>query len=158
MNKTVWIVVANRAVARLFKASGPMGPLEELEAFIHPEGRMQEHELVTDRAGRGYERMGQGGYAEDSDTSASAHETTTFAIALSRFLDKARCSGHFDALVLIAAPAFLGVMRDRLDTSTRGRVTLEVCKNLVHLDVAGIRGYLPERLYSAVSATGTRGG
>ncbi|MBV8156609.1 MAG: host attachment protein, partial [Dyella sp.] len=76
MNKTVWIVVANRAVARLFRTSRPMGPLEELDAFIHPEGRLPEHELVSDRAGRGFERMGQGGYAEDSDTSATAHETT----------------------------------------------------------------------------------
>ncbi|WP_158543519.1 host attachment protein [Dyella solisilvae] len=152
MKKTVWIVVANRAVARLFRASQPLGPLEEMDSFIHPEGRLPEHELVSDRAGRGLERMGVGGYAEDQDTTVAAHETASFALELSRFLQKARTAGQFDALVLIAAPAFLGAMRERLDGSTRGRVTLEVDKNLVHLDAAAIRGYLPERLYSGVAA------
>lgn len=151
MKKTVWIVVANRAVARLFKADQPTGPLQELDAFIHPEGRLQEHDLVSDRAGHGFERFGQGGYAEDQDTSVVAHETANFALELGRFLQKARAAGRFDALVLIAAPAFLGAMRERLDVPTRERVMLEVDKNLVHLDAASVRGYLPERLYSALA-------
>ncbi|MHA6205461.1 host attachment protein [Dyella soli] len=150
MKKTVWIVVANRAVARLFRTNQPMGPLEEMDAFIHPEGRLQEHELVSDRAGRGFERMGQGGFAEDTDTTAIAHETANFALALTRFLQKGRTDGRFDVLVLIAAPAFLGSLRERMDGPTRERVMLEVDKNLVHLDAATLRGYLPERLYSAV--------
>lgn len=152
MKKTVWIVVANRAVARLFQANQPLGPIEEIEAFIHPEGRMQDQELVSDRSGRGFDRFGSGGHAEDPDTTATAQETTNFALALARFLQKGRSDGRFDTLALIAAPAFLGVLRERLDSPTRDRVTLEVDKNLVHLDPAAIRAYLPERLYSGVGA------
>jgi protein required for attachment to host cells len=150
MKKTVWIVVANRAVARLFQAKQPLGPLEEMDAFIHPEGRMHDQDLVSDRPGRGFDRFGPGRHAEDPDTTVTEQEATSFALQLARFLQKGRNDGRFDALVLIAAPAFLGIMRDRLDTPTRQRVMLEVDKNLVHLDAAALRGYLPERLYSAV--------
>jgi protein required for attachment to host cells len=150
MKKIVWIVVANRAAARLFQASQAMGPLEELDAFIHPEGRLQEHDLVSDRPGRAFDSLGSGRHAEDPDTAATEQEANNFALQLSRFLQKARCDRKFDALVLIAAPAFLGALRDRLDAPTRERVTLEVDKNLVQHNAAEIRGYLPEKLYSMV--------
>ena len=152
MNKTVWIVVANRGVARLFQAKQPTGPIEELEAFIHPEARLHEQDLVTDRPGRGFDRMGYGSHAEDPDTTIVEQETANFALELSRFLLKGRTNGRFDGLMLIAAPAFLGSLRDRMDGPTRGRILLEVAKNLVHLDAASVRTYLPDRLYSAVGA------
>lgn len=152
MNKTVWIVVANRGVARLFQARQPTGPLQELDAFIHPEARLREQDLVSDRPGRGSERFGPGGHAEDPDTTLVEQETSNFALELSRFLLKGRTDGRFDGLMLIAAPEFLGSLRDRLDGPTRGRIMLEVAKNLVHLDAAAVRNYLPDRLYSAVGA------
>lgn len=152
MNKTVWIVVANRGVARLFQARQPTGPLEELDAFIHPGARLHEQDLVSDRPGRGFDRVGPGGHAEEPDTTMVEQETGNFALELSRFLLKGRTDGRFDGLMLIAAPAFLGSLRDRLDGPTRGRIMLEVAKNLVHLDAAAVRNYLPDRLYSAVGA------
>ena len=151
MKKTVWIVVANRAVARVFQTSQPLGPIQERESFIHPESRLPDQELVSDRPGRGFDRMGPGRHAEDPDTTVTAVETANFAQELARFLLKGRNEGDFDALVLIAAPAFLGALRERLDGQTRERVMLEVDKNLVHLDAAALRGYLPERLYSSVA-------
>lgn len=152
MNKTVWIVVANRGVARLFQARQPTGPLEEMEAFIHPEARLHDQDLVTDRPGRGYDRMGGGSHPESPDTSLAEQEANNFALELSRFLLKGRAEGRFDSLVLIAAPGFLGSLRERLDSPTRHRLMLQMAKNLVHLDAAAVRRYLPERLYSAVSA------
>jgi protein required for attachment to host cells len=52
----------------------------------------------------------------------------------------------------VAAPAFLGILRERLDASTRERVMLEVDKNLVQHGPAEIRAHLPERLYSTLDA------
>ncbi|AIF47173.1 hypothetical protein HY57_07735 [Dyella japonica A8] len=152
MKKTVWIVVANRGVARLFQASQPTGPLEEMDAFIHPEARLRDQDLVTDRPGRGFERSGPGSHAEEPDSSVAEVEAGHFALELSRFLLKGRQEGRFDALVLIAAPGFLGSLRDRLNGSMKDRILLEVAKNLVHLDAHAVRSYLPERLYSAVEA------
>lgn len=151
MKKTVWIVVANRGVARLFKTCQPTGPMEEMEAFIHPEARLHDQDLVTDRPGRGLDRFGAGRHADDADSSLTEQETDNFALELSRLLKKGRAQGRFDTMVLIAAPTFLGALRERLDGPTRERITLEVAKNLVHLDASALRQYLPELLYSAVA-------
>jgi protein required for attachment to host cells len=150
MKKTVWIVVANRGVARLFQARQATGPLEEMDAFIHPEARLPDRDLVSDRPGRGFERSGPGRHAEEPDSSVAEVEADSFALELSRFLLKSRHDGRFDALVLMAAPGFLGSLRDRLDGQIKERILLEVDKNLVHLDAMAVRGYLPERLYSTV--------
>jgi len=53
MNKTVWIVVANR----VFQARQPTGPLEEMEAFIHPGARLHDQDLLADPA-RSHLRLG----------------------------------------------------------------------------------------------------
>lgn len=152
MNKTVWIVVANRAAARVFKATQPTGPLEELDTFIHPEGRLQERELVTDRPGRAFDSYSTGRHGEDPATAATTHEAENFALELSRFLQKARTERRYDTLMLMAAPAFLGELRERLDVPTRDCVMLEIDKNLVQRNAAEIRGHLPDKLYSAVGA------
>jgi len=52
--------------------------------------------------------------------------------------------------MLIAARAFLGSLRDRLNRPTHGRIMFKVAKYLVHLDAATLRQYLLGRLYSAV--------
>src|SRR5579859_181878 len=102
MKKTVWIVVANRGVARLFQARQPIGPLEEMDAFIHPEARLRDKDLVSDRPGRGFESSRPGSHAEEPDSSVAEVEAGNFALELSRFLVKGRQEGRFDALVLIA--------------------------------------------------------
>lgn len=150
MKKTVWVVVANRGVARLFQASQPTGGLQEMDAFIHPEARLHDQDLVSDRPGRGFERAGPGRHAEEPDSTVAEVETGNFALELARFLLKGRNEGRFDALMLVAAPAFLGSLRDHLDGQVRDRILLEVAKNLVHLDAAAVRAYLPDRLYSGV--------
>src|SRR5579859_7392201 len=152
MKKIVWIVVANRGVARLFQASQPTGELQEMDAFIHPEARLHDQDLVSDRPGRGFERVGPGSHAEEPDSTVAEVETGNFALELSRFLLKGRHDGRFDSLVLIAAPTFLGALRGHLDGQTKERILLEIDKNLVHLDAVAVRSYLPERLYSAVGA------
>lgn len=151
MKKTVWIVVANRGVARLFQATQATGPLEELEAFIHPEARLRDRDLVSDRPGRGFERAGPGSHAEEPDSSVAEVEAGQFALELSRFLLKGHGDGRFDMLVLIAAPGFLGALRERLGGAMKHHILLEVAKNLPHADAATVRGYLPERLYSTVN-------
>ena len=116
------------------------------------EGRLQERELVTDRPGRAFDSYGTGRHGEDPATAATTHEAENFALELSRFLQKARTERRYDTLMLMAAPAFLGELRERLDVPTRDCVMLEIDKNLVQRNAAEIRGHLPDKLYSAVGA------
>ncbi|HEU4669216.1 MAG TPA: host attachment protein [Dyella sp.] len=144
--KHVRVVVANRSVAHLFQAGGAGAPLHELDTLLHPASRLHDRDLVTDRPGRSFDRVGQGHHATDPGTSPGEHEAERFAIELARRLHKDRAENRFRALVLVADPGFLGLLRAHLDEPTRQRVVLEIDKNLAHMDAAEIRAHLPDRL------------
>jgi protein required for attachment to host cells len=145
MTKTIWIAVANRATARIFAAESPLGAIDEIETLVHPAGRVPEQSLVTDRPGRTYERAGAGPHS-DPDTVQQDHETATFAGEVAAALAKGREADRYGTLIISAPPAFLGELRKHLDARTQSLVTLELDKDLAHLDARELRAHLPERL------------
>jgi protein required for attachment to host cells len=149
MSKTIWIVVANRVTARIFATDSPLGAIEEVETLLHLQGRMQDEALVTDKPGRTTERAGPGRSATDPDTSQHEHQATVFATEIAATLTKARNDARYGTLVLVAPPAFLGVLRKSIDAQTRSRITLELDKDLALLDARTLRTHLPERLVRA---------
>jgi protein required for attachment to host cells len=146
MSKTIWIVIANRVTARIFAADNPLGAIDEVETLLHPESRVPEQSLVSDRSGRTTDRNGSGRQASDPDTTQHAHEATMFAAEIAATLAKARTQARYGTLVIAAPPAFLGVLRKALDAQTQNVVTLELDKDLAHLDARALRAHLPERL------------
>lgn len=54
-----------------------------------------------------------------------------FGAELARHLEEARAEGRYDELVLVAAPAFLGVLRDQLSGVARSALVGEIGKDLV---------------------------
>jgi protein required for attachment to host cells len=146
MSKTIWIVVANRVTARIFAAASPLGAIDEVETLLHPESRVPEQSLVSDKPGRTYNRSGPGNHASDPDTTQHEHETTLFAAQIATALAKARTESRYGTLIIAAPPAFLGALRKALDAQTQSVVTLELDKDLAHLDARALRAHLPERL------------
>ncbi|MES9844878.1 MAG: host attachment protein, partial [Candidatus Sedimenticola sp. 6PFRAG5] len=47
-----WIVVADTSRARIFSADKPASSLVEIQTLAHPESRLHEGDLVSDKAGR----------------------------------------------------------------------------------------------------------
>ncbi|HNO59804.1 MAG TPA: host attachment protein, partial [Plasticicumulans sp.] len=74
------------------------------------------------------------------------NEALNFARELSEHLRLSRVQGLFDRLYIAAAPAFLGLLRGRLDSPTAQLVIDEVSKDLTQLAPDAIRRHLPERL------------
>jgi protein required for attachment to host cells len=145
MTRTIWIAVANRATARIFAAGSPLGAIDEIETLIHPAGRAPEQSLVTDRPGRTHDRAGAGPHS-DRETVQHDHEAATFAGEIAACLAKGREADRYGTLVIAAPPAFLGELRKKLDAQTQSLVTLELDKDLAHLDARELRAHLPQRL------------
>ncbi|MBB3257968.1 protein required for attachment to host cells [Paraburkholderia bannensis] len=148
MSKSIWVVVANRVTARIFATENPLGPIEEIETLLHPESRVPQQSLVSDRSGR-TERSTAGRQSSDPDTAHHEHESTLFAAQVATTLAKARNDGRYGTLVLAAPPAFLGALRKALDPQTKNLVTLELDKDLALLDARTLRTHFPERLVRA---------
>jgi protein required for attachment to host cells len=142
----IWVLIADGAKARLFAADAPTGALEERETFVNPDGRAKQRDLKTDRPGATSPRMGRGRRATEPDVSPREHALQLFAKLLVDHLEAGRTGNDFERLVLVAAPAFLGMMRDQMSAPLKSLVSLELDKDFVALGPAELRARLPKRL------------
>ncbi len=147
----LWLLVADQARARLFKAMSARGTIEEVHDFISPRGRMRDQDLATDRPGRTFDSGGTGRHAMEPSTDPTEVETIEFAKSLAQILDRGRIEGLYRHLGIVAPPAFLGHLRKQLSTETSRELVLEIDKNLAQLDAATMRDHLPERLFDLSS-------
>jgi protein required for attachment to host cells len=143
---TVWVTVADSARARLFAARNALGPLEELETLVNPEARIPQRELVSDAPGRSFRSVGRQRASMSSEVSAKQQDTLDFARQIAERLNEARVRGEYHKLVLVAAPAFLGVLREQLDRHVLELVCATLDKDLTQLRADELRARLPQRL------------
>jgi len=144
--KPTWILVADSSRARIFTAATPSAPLEELEDLTHPESREHEQDLVTDLPGKHRNDTGIGAHGFQDEVEPKEQETINFAKYLARHLDDNRKKNRFQRLILVAAPSFLGLLRNELPDTTRKTVIYTLDKNLTQHTPEDIRAHLPEYL------------
>lgn len=145
--KLTWLVVADNSKARIFTVDSRMGPIEEIGSIMHEAARLHEHDMTSDAPGRG---NGNGGarHAYQDEISAKDQENINFAKQIAHELDDARKEGKFKQVMLVAAPGFLGNLRNQLTAQTQKLACFELAKNLSQLGAKEIRAHLPERLPS----------
>lgn len=139
---TTWVVVADSSRGKIFAQDKQSNELQERVDLIHPGARLQGEELTSDRPGRHTGAYGQGSHVFDARTEAKEHEAETFAKEIAKRLEAGRTSGQFQKLVLMAPPAFLGVLRAQLDDEVRKLVVEEIAKDLVTHSADEVREHL----------------
>ena len=140
-----WIVVADRSKARIFTVADPHGALQEVETLEHPEGREHARDINADRQGRAFDSSGQGRHAMGTSVEPMEQDAIRFSKEVSNHLKAACQNGRCERLMLVAGPAFLGLLRKQLNTPP-GVPVAEIEKNLGHFDAREIRSHLPDRL------------
>ncbi|MFN2349005.1 MAG: host attachment protein [Thioalkalivibrio sp.] len=143
---TTWVIVADASRARIFSAEKSFSSLQEVEDFSHPEGRLHDHEINSDRPGRSFDSAGDGRHAMGKEVPPKKQETVRFAKLLCDRLNNARAKGVFEKLYIVAAPAFLGTMRQCMNSVTQKSIVGELDKNLTTHDLDSIRNHLPDFL------------
>ena len=116
-----WIVVAHQAGARIVEERGDTLKIRETLTTEGPSsvpGPPDSH----------------GHKAPPPRESAREHPTLVFANELADKLRKHRNEGHYSELVLIAAPRFLGVLRNALDQATAAKVRGSLDKDFARMN------------------------
>jgi protein required for attachment to host cells len=137
-----WIVVAESSRARIFTMEGALAPLRELEDLSHPEARLPGRELKSDRSARVFRGRGQENHPGEPNVEPKQQEAIQFARQISERLEQARTKGELEGLVLIAPPAFLGLLRQNLSAATEKHLVKSIDKNLVQMSEREIREYV----------------
>lgn len=141
-----WIVVAHRAGCRLLESLAPGKPLTLVEEIDHPQGRFQNQDVDSDsrHASKDSSGLGRGTY-EPQETSHD-HIAKVFAADIVKKLEEARNSNYFDAVVLVAEPRFLGMLREQLSSPLEKMVRGSVGKDLYRVPTAEIANHLGDVL------------
>lgn len=146
-NSRIWVLCADSARARFFSAATPTGPLEECEVLVNPEARQPEQDLITDQAGRTFSnRFGPGRGTMGGEGEAREHDIEIFAHRIAQRLNELRVHDEMRTLILVAAPAFLGLLRKNLDEHVLTMVTLTLDKDFSQLRGDELRSRLPQQL------------
>lgn len=141
----LWILVADRSRARILLRTLTGDRLEEVASFEHPESTQKYRDVVTDQPGR-FQGGGDAHQSGDPQTDFKHETAARFAQEIVGFLEKARQQSKFEELALIAAPAFLGVLRGKLTDSLSRQVTFEVSKDYTHMKADDVFAHLSEHL------------
>lgn len=124
----IWLVVADGAKARFFDTNLKGEPFEELETLENERGRERNREMERDRPGRTQSGGGQRSAYDEGDKRDIVE--AQFAGRVADYLEKARQDDKFDDLVVLAAPKFLGQLRNDFPDSLENAVRFDETVNL----------------------------
>lgn len=141
-----WILVADRARARLFASSPEGNALTELEDFINPNGHKPDSAYNYDRPPRSIESVGGARHAIEPHTTADEKVSASFARELNEVLERGRVDHRYERLILAAPPRFLGFLHQALDKQVRACVVAELDKELTTLPTSEIHQHLASQL------------
>ena len=143
MDKHFIAVVADEAMAILYTHETRSGALTRWRALDNETARMKTSELISDRGGRSFDSQGQGRHSMGSDKDGpKEHATAAFAKRIAEDIAAEVNSGRCRGYSLIAAPRFLGELRDALATSTSTEPYVSIDKNVVSQEPAVIADML----------------
>jgi protein required for attachment to host cells len=142
MKKDCWLVVANSSIARIFKIE-KRHELKEIQTLEHPESRLHNLDLVSDKPGRDFESAGIGRHALEPKVLPKRHEFAVFAKSLADYLEDARNQGEFDTLYVAANPSLLGLLRQALHPNTVKLIKGEIDKDMTQMKSQDILAHLP---------------
>lgn len=134
-----WIVVADRAKARIFDTTWPDMPgLEEVAALVHPEATLRVRETVSDAPGR-FRESASAPHSGEPRTDFAHQMTADFARQLIDHLEAHRLKGDFGTLVLVAPPLMLAALRKQMDRPLADLVDQEFDKDYTELAAKELR-------------------
>ncbi|MGK4003421.1 host attachment protein [Sorangium sp. So ce1036] len=149
--RKTWILVSDASRAQLYREEPAGKGFTLLESYDHEESRARVRDLMADAAGRkpngtpggnglipgagggaGATYLGRPGAAPDTDPKEV--EAQKFAHELADVLERGLNDHAYDALVLIAPPQFLGLLRATVTKQVSHRIESSVDKDLSWLD------------------------
>ena len=167
---TTWIFVADASRARIYAWRDAKIALHPLQEFFHPQSRLANHELVSDRPGRvqqgtppsrGNSSAGPNKgnrSAMEPPTSPKTVEHEHFAHELAAVLYKGLVTHAYQRLVMVAAPQFLGLLRQVVSDQVTKQVVASLDKDYTSLTTAELEQRLTPLLSGLVAQASAQAG
>ncbi len=138
-----WAVVADESHAIVYARETLSGPLHEQFSLDNEVARKKTDQLISDSGGRSYDSYGKGRHTmsnEKSDPKKTA--ATAFAKQIAGRIAKVMHDGSCRGYALVAAPRFLGLLREAISVAKIAEPYETVDKEVVGQDTAVIEKLL----------------
>ncbi|RIL05324.1 MAG: hypothetical protein DCC75_11795 [Proteobacteria bacterium] len=135
----IWILVAERAGAKIYERSSKIAPLKLIKDIPHPDGRLKNIDLASDKHGQGSQTGRTDLTAFESHDSPKEHLTKQYAKSLIDELQHAQRTNQCDGFVLEAEPGLLGVLASSLDDQGKKLLRARIDKDLTKLVVEDLK-------------------
>jgi protein required for attachment to host cells len=144
LDRDHWVLIADASGARLFSCDATLAPLRLVRELDHPEGRLRNQDLESDRPGRASGGRNEFGAITSSD--AARHQSELFARQLAEVLERGLAHGDYRLLVLAAPPVLLGQLRGALTPAVERAVAASVARDFVDRSEQELPGLLRHHL------------
>lgn len=143
--ESFWIVVADESRVIVYAKDLSSDPLQELFSLENPVAREKMGDLISDRGGRSFDSHGKGRHTMSKEKSDPKQQASAaFAKDIAGRVSGAINDGSCRSFALIAAPRFLGALRDALETAGNATPVVAIDKQVVDKDTAFIEKLLAE--------------
>lgn len=136
-DKYYWIVVADEAHAVFYTRDTRSAPMVQLLSLENETARKKIGDLFSDRGGRSFDSFGAGRHTMTAEkTDPKMHAAQAFAKQIAERIGKATHDGSCRDYALVAAPRFLGLLRDAVAKHCKFEPYLTIDKDVVARDAA----------------------
>ena len=137
------VVVADEYRAIFYARDTRTGPLRKLRTFTNETARKKTGDLITDRGGRSFDSHGQGRHTMGGERdSPQQHSARGFAKDIAETVAAESHKGTCRGYAVVAAPRFLGLLRQEFATALRDAPYATIDKDVVGQDEAFIEKLL----------------
>ncbi len=139
------IVVADEAAAVFYSRENRRAPLCERSRLENEAARKKTAELESDRGGRSFDRYGPGRHGVGKELhDAKRHAAEVFAREIAARIEQTVRTAACVDYVVIAAPRFLGMLRQALGTTSCPPPSTTIDKDVTSRDPGFIATLLDE--------------
>ncbi len=145
--KINWILVANQAEAQIYSSGQVPRNLLLVDTLTNEAGTAHPRDLLSDAPGRAFDHFGSARHSMEPHTGVKQEQRRRFVKKMVERLEEAHLKGNFDQLILLAAPAVLGVIRKTLPADLVKAVIKEIPKDVIGQGIDKIQTHL-ERAFA----------
>lgn len=137
----ICVVIANAYTCRIYHYSKHPLKLTLLKEINHPENRLKDSELTSDKPGH-YKGGESARGAYSPHMKAKEVEIDNFSRQIAKELNQGRNENEYERFILIAPPHMSGLLFKHINKHVKDLITNNIKKDLLHLTDREILGFL----------------
>lgn len=129
----IWVINSNSNTCKIYEYNKPHAKLDLIKELTHPENKLHNSDLTSDRPGR-YKANGGAHGAYSPATDPKENKIDSFMRDVAHELNNERVKNSYDKLILIAPSHMHGMLMHHIDKHVKERIISNIQKDLIHLN------------------------